>query len=226
MNTNWLIVAATAAEIQPFTAYLTEKATRRDEMHYIFGDKNITILITGVGLTQTAYHLGAVLARQSFDWVVNAGIAGAIKRDLAIGEVVEVSSECFGDTGAETATGSFIDIHEMGLIPPDVPPFLGGELISPYAGAAGLPLVKGLSVNKVHGYLPSITEMMIHYDADIETMEGAAFFYACLSAGQPFKQIRSLSNYVEPRDRSKWNIPLAVQAVNAKLIELLQQAQP
>jgi futalosine hydrolase len=140
--------------------------------------------------------------------------------------VVEVSRETFGDTGAETATGSYIDIHEMELIPPDVPPFLGGELISPHAGATGLPLVKGLSVNKVHGYLPSITEMMIHYDADIETMEGAAFFYACLSAGQPFVQIRSLSNYVEPRDRSKWNIPLAVETLNAKLIELIQEAKP
>lgn len=225
MNTNWLIVAATAAEIQPFTAYLSEKATRLDEMHYVFGDKNITILITGVGLTQTAYHLGAVLARQSFEWAINAGIAGAIKRSLALGEVVEVSSEIFGDTGAETATGSFIDIHEMGLIPPDMPPFLRGELLNPNAGATGLPQVKGLSVNKVHGYLPSITEMMIHYDADIETMEGAAFFYACLSASQPFMQIRSLSNYVEPRDRSKWNIPFAVQALNTKLIELIQQAK-
>jgi len=226
MNTNWLIVAATAAEIQSFTAYLSENATLPDEMHYVFGDKNITVLITGVGLTQTAYHLGAVLARQSFDLAINAGIAGAIKRSVALGEVVEVSSEIFGDTGAETATGSFIDIHEMGLIPPDMPPFLRGELLNPNAGATGLPQVKGLSVNKVHGYLPSITEMMIHYDADIETMEGAAFFYACLSASQPFMQIRSLSNYVEPRDRSKWNIPLAVQTLNTKLIELIQQAKP
>lgn len=225
MLSNWLIVAATPAEIKPFTAFLEVNAKSVDANCYFFDDKNITILITGVGLTHTAYHMGVALARQSYDWVVNAGIGGAVSRKLAIGDVVEIQSECFGDTGAETAEGTFINIHEMGLIDPDNPPFQNGKMNNPHAGISGLPLAKGISVNKVHGYWPSITNMMTNYDADVETMEGAAFFYACLMAGQPFLQVRAISNYVEPRDRSKWDIPKAVKALNDELIRIIREKQ-
>lgn len=226
MSAKWLIVAATPGEIKPFADFLAENAFRQYDATYLLEDKEISILVTGVGLTLTAYHLGVVFGKQTFDRVVNAGIAGAINREIPIGSVVEVASECFGDMGAESAGGAFIDIHQMGLIPPDLPPFQDGRLNNPRAGEAGLPIVKGLSVNKVHGFLPSITEMMIHFDADIETMEGAAFFYTCLSSAQPFCQIRAISNYVEPRDRSKWDIPGAVQALNRELIRLIRHTAP
>jgi futalosine hydrolase len=41
--------------------------------------------------------------------------------------------------------------------------------------------------------------------------------------GIPFLQLRSVSNYVEIRDKSKWNIPLAVKQLNDKLKELILQ---
>ena len=59
--------------------------------------------------------------------------------------------------------------------------------------------------------------------ADIETMEGAAFFYACLMSGTPCVQIRGISNYIEPRNLSKWNIPLAVKNMNATIIRILNE---
>lgn len=53
-------------------------------------------------------------------------------------------------------------------------------------------------------------------------MEGAAFFYACLLAGVPFLQIRSISNRVEPRNRTAWDIPSAIQNLNQTLMEMLE----
>ena len=37
-----------------------------------------------------------------------------------------------------------------------------------------------------------------------------------------FLQIRSISNYVETRNRENWNIPLAIQNLNQVLTEMLQ----
>ena len=54
-------------------------------------------------------------------------------------------------------------------------------------------------------------------------MEGAAFFYACLLGGVRFHQIRSISNFVEERDRSKWDIPLALANLNKTLFEILKE---
>jgi futalosine hydrolase len=50
-------------------------------------------------------------------------------------------------------------------------------------------------------------------------MEGIAFHYACKQAKIPFLQIRAISNYVTPRNKSEWEIPLAIQNLNQYLIE-------
>ena len=61
------------------------------------------------------------------------------------------------------------------------------------------------------------------YQADLESMEGAAFFYSCLAAGVPFTEIRSVSNFVAERDKSHWNIPLAIQNLDKTLDHLLKE---
>ena len=54
-----------------------------------------------------------------------------------------------------------------------------------------------------------------------ETMEGAALHYVCLQQNLPFLQIRSISNEVGERDKSKWKIKEAVEDLNSELIKLL-----
>ena len=53
-------------------------------------------------------------------------------------------------------------------------------------------------------------------------MEGAAFFLACLLSEVPFLEIRSISNFVEPRNREAWDLPLAIDNLNVALIELIK----
>ena len=53
-------------------------------------------------------------------------------------------------------------------------------------------------------------------------MEGAAFFYACNQAKWPCAQIRAISNQVEKRDRSKWQLREAIEALNAYTLKLLE----
>ena len=96
-------------------------------------------------------------------------------------------------------------------------------MTNPHAGTANfLPKARGITVNKGHGSAASIQTLMAKYpDAQVESMEGAAFFWGALHAGIPFMEIRAISNAVEPRNRDNWNIPLALNNLNQVLVELL-----
>ena len=60
--------------------------------------------------------------------------------------------------------------------------------------------------------------------AQIENMEGAAFFDVCLREQIPFWELRAISNTVgEPF--GQWNIPLATDALARAIGRLLQTAE-
>jgi futalosine hydrolase len=110
------------------------------------------------------------------------------------------------------------------LANPDVFPFSGGRLNLPKHDyiPKDMPLAGGVSVNTTSGNQEMINSLRERYfSTDIESMEGAAFFFVCLKEGIPFVQIRAISNYVEPRDKSKWDIPLAIKNLNDWLIDWL-----
>jgi futalosine hydrolase len=81
--------------------------------------------------------------------------------------------------------------------------------------------VKGITVNTVHGNEVAIEKVKQLYQPDVESMEGAAFFAGCVRAGGDFIQIRAISNYVEKRDKSKWQMPLAIKNLNDFLINFI-----
>jgi futalosine hydrolase len=207
-----LLVSATQFEILPALQWL-EGQNR----------PSVQVLVSGVGVVATTWALTRTLERQRPDLVINAGIAGAYDRNLALGDVVNVVSEQFGDLGVEEADGSFTDVFDLGLVEPSSPPFINGRLENPQAAMSKfLPTVHGLTVSKVHGSAASIEAARKKYpSAQIESMEGAAVFFACLMAGVPFLEIRAISNYVEPRNREAWNIPLAIGQLNEVVVDVM-----
>jgi futalosine hydrolase len=219
-----LICAATPFEIAPTLQWLENNLEQQTEGVFRQGDMQIHPLVTGAGLVATAFHCGVFLASERPDLALNAGIAGAFDPGCPLGTVFNVVTERFGDLGVEEADGRFVDLFELGLQGPDNPPFLNGLLRNPAAEqAAFLPAARGISVNKVSGAAPSIEALRKHYpDVEVESMEGAAFFYACLLAQVPFLQIRSISNHVKPRNRAAWDLPLAIGNLNEVLIGMLQ----
>ena len=217
------IIAATPFEISPIHEFL--KTHFEDKKANIFEKNGLTvqILITGVGIPLMAYSLGQYFSFAKPDLAINAGIAGAFPNgNLDIGDVVNVVTERFADLGIEKADGTFEDVHEAGLIDPNEFPFENGILFNPTAKSHHfLPQVNGLTINKVHGTKSSIAAIRSKYDADIESMEGAAFFLAALNTKVEFLEIRAISNYVEPRNKNNWNIPLAIDNLNRVLIEMI-----
>lgn len=215
-----LLVSATPFVIAPLLQHLQEKFIEYEPAHFHRGELKIALLITGVGLPLASFAMGKILALKQYDLAIQAGIAGAYHQNLQLGDVIEITSDYFGDLGVEEANGDFTSVFNMNLIDQNQPPFINAELLNPQPSNF-LPRAKGLTVNKVHGYQPSIDAIQRHHPADVETMESAAFFYACLVENQPFLALRAISNYVEPRNRANWNIPLAIENLNHVLIEMM-----
>lgn len=222
---NILIVAATEFEVLPLLKYLGEHFQQKGE-NPIFkkGKVEVFILITGVGMLHTAFALGNYLAKRPVDLAINMGIAGAYNRDFKLGDVVHVVSEQLGDLGAEQQDGSFKDLFEIGFLEANNHPFINGKIYNPAAATyTFLKEAKGLTVNKVHGNQQSIDLTQAKYSVDVESMEGAAFFYACAVGKINFLQLRAISNYVEPRNKENWNIPLAIDNVNTAVIQIFEE---
>jgi len=217
-----LVVSATPFEIAPLTQYLSENFNKIKDAFYQKGKLQIQVLVTGVGMTNTAYQLGKIFAENQYDLAINAGIAGAFNKELKLGDVVNVISEIFGDLGIEEADGGFTDLFENKLLS-DNDIYKDGKIYNPDAAEFSfLPQANALTINKVHGFPASIAAIQKKYDADIESMEGAAFFLACREAKVKFLEIRAISNYVEKRNRENWDLGTSIGNLNEVLKALLE----
>lgn len=224
-----LLVVATTFEIAPLLHRL-EEAKSGEVEHlgglrvYKWAQHEVHLLVTGIGLPASAYALGAALSSNRYERLVQAGVAGAYDRRLQLGQLAEVRSEQFGDLGIEQADGVFIPLHQTALQTPDTFPLVEGKLKNPTPPyGRGITCVAGLSVNRVHGYQPSIDAVQAVFpEAQTESMEGASFFWACLQSGQQeFRQFRAISNYVETRNRANWRLEAAVDALSDFLFTYL-----
>ena len=208
-----LLVAATEMETRMLRLKGQWKEVAVNRWRTQINNHTVELVVTGIGMVNTALAMGAYLAQKKPGLAVNFGIAGTFEEEISIGEVVEVRTEVYGDLGAETPEG-FLDLEEMGFpLYQDKSGPVYNQLDSPWDSLSDLRKVRGLTVNKVHGRTESIHEVRDKWDPDIESMEGAAFFQACLQGDIRFAQVRSISNRVEARDTSKWEIPLAVRNV-------------
>ena len=219
-----LIVAATSMEVKLLVDefdYVEERCHNLKQ--YEFYGVNIDILISGIGTTFTTYNLTNTLKENSYDLAINVGIAGSLTRDLKIGDVVNVISEEFADLGIEEKD-NFLTLFEAGFMEPNEYPFDHGVLKATNKnGLIDGKKVRGVTANRSHGRELSIAEIHQKFSAHIETMEGAAVFYVCNQIGVPCHEIRAISNFVELRDSSKWNIPLALENLKESLLSVLKR---
>ncbi len=221
-----LLVAATAAEIGPLIERLRlAPGSRSGSPEGFFSGNRIEVLITGAGMTATAYRLGRRLAQHYFDLVLNLGVAGAYPGRFAPGDLVHVTVEQFGDMGAEDGQ-RYLDMFDLGLAERDEFPFLNGKLanaLDPGPGLLGdLPRASGLTVNTVHGEDRSIRRSISRFQPEVETMEGAAVFYTCICEKQVFAEVRAISNRVERRNRNNWKLPQAIDKLRDFGLEYLE----
>lgn len=214
-----LIVVATKKEINPLLHSF--KATKIKDNLFSFTYKKIkaTVLITGVGIPLTIYHLTKRLCFSRYDFAINAGIAGSFKMNLKKGTVVNVTSDCFADMGVEDGK-NFLTVEEVKLVGLYEFRICSSQFKNRLV--TSLPSVKGITVNTVHGNKVSIQKAVKKFHPDIETMEGAAFLLVCNKEKVPCIQVRAVSNYVEKRNKRKWQVSSAINNLNKQLINLIK----
>jgi len=220
------IIAATSFEIDPLLQHLQSEGRKASFLHYEYKGHEIHPLVTGIGAMKTAFAMARFTEAPNLDIAINAGVAGSYNRELKLGSVVNVISDRFADIGVEEADGSFTDVYDLELEAKNKFPYTDGALLNDgLKYTFDIKEVKALTVNKVHGTQVSIDRILSKYQADIETMEGAGFHYACKNMDIQHLQLRGLSNYVEPRNRAGWKIELAIDQLNQTLINLLDNIE-
>lgn len=218
-----LIVAATSLEILPLLNQIGIEAWHEGDVFksVLYNGIHLDILITGVGMVPTAYWMGRKL-NSSYNFVLNAGICGAFNRNIEIGDVVNVVEDTFSELGAQD-DDRFLSLSELNLLGTTTVYNLRNGLDN--AVVSVVPKVNAITVNTVHGNELSIEKVSDKFHPMVESMEGAAFMMACDLEKVAYMQLRSVSNYVERRNRDSWNIPLAIKNLNKKLLEIVEDFQ-
>ena len=203
-----LLIAATAQEVELFTA----------------GNSQIDVLISGVGIPSTMYHLQKRIQQVDYDCIIQAGIAGTFTDDIDLGKVVLVMQDCFADLGIEEK-GIYSPIFRTGFANKDEFPFTDGWLLNTHEALlkTNLPKVKAITVNKVSDSQLQKQQYISIFNAVAESMEGAALHYVCLQEKISFLQLRSISNHVGERDKTKWKMKDAIENLNTELTALINQ---
>ncbi len=210
-----LVLAATDKELEQCRNYFQQEGK----------DALMTFRMIGVGAISAAFYTQKYIGQYRPDIIVLGGIAGCFDREITLGETFLVRSEVQASIGAEEH-GMWKDVFDMGFVGKDDTPYHNGRLVNPFLDKYNdfdLPLADSISVDEITTNVKRKDAYQEKYQPVLESMEGAAFHYVCLQIGVPFLQMRSVSNYVGDRDKSKWDFATALKSLNENLIGLLEQ---
>lgn len=210
-----LLAAATTLEIQPTIDFLGKTPSRPAK-------PETAILTTGVGSVAATWSLMRRIGGRRPDLIIQAGIAGCFTRKER-GEVVVVKEDALADLGV-WEDHRFKTLFDLQLAGKNSLPFSDAMLINPYEkllALSALEQVRAITVNEITTRKDRIEWYQQNVKPVVESMEGGALHYVCLQENIAFLQIRSVSNEIGERDKTKWNIKAAVHNLNDKLISLL-----
>ena len=196
----------------------------------------IELLHSGVGKANAA-AAATLLALHQPQALLVVGCGGALPGSgLQVGDIALASSEIFGDEGVLTPQG-FQDLAALRL------PLLSNsssplyntcpvdpgwqqraeEQLTPFAAAAEISLVTGpfVTVSTCSGTSAGGEILARRSGGICENMEGAAAALVCARNNIPFCELRGISNLVEDRDLTRWDLSGAAAIAQQALIALL-----
>lgn len=164
-----LFVFATLKEAEPSLKLLGAIPSRDSSLHLFEGG---ALLITGMG----ALAAGAAVARLApdFDLVWNLGIAGALSKELSLGDMVEVGSV------AKWGGVLSLDPHSLALF----------EKAHPVLGKGGKRLIT--SDYPIHS---KEVGNPLSQQADLLDMEGYGVAFAAAQANKPWRITKRISDF-------------------------------
>jgi futalosine hydrolase len=191
-----------------------------------------------MGKVNAAHTATVMITEFDPEALIVFGIGGAYPSSGArIGDVVLAREEIAGDEGVLTREG-FKDTEYIGIpllktslsviytTYPAAEPLLGRSLLA--LRAAGVP-ERGtvhagpfVTVSTCTGTSARARELEGRYHGLCENMEGAAAAQVAALHEVPWLEVRGISNIVEDRDLSKWDIPGAAIAAQKAVLTILE----
>jgi futalosine hydrolase len=222
------VVAAVDFELAPLRAALDAAQPllvgRKPATRGLLDGAPVILLPAGMGKTNAAQALTALLEQHPVRGVLNVGVAGAYPGSgLAVGDVALATAEIYGDEGVEAPQG-WLSTEAIGI------PLLqagAGRFFNHFPLDAGLvarsrdrlaragfaaatgPFV---TVSCCSGTARRGADIAERFGAICETMEGAALAHVAALYEVPFLEVRGVSNAVEDRDLTRWRLQDAVAA--------------
>jgi futalosine hydrolase len=233
-----LILAATPQEIV-LLEHALGTSTRRKTVALEYtegtlGNQPVVICAGGIGKINAAAATAILIERCQPHLVINTGCAGAyLASGLSVGDLAVASDECLGDEGVLTPEG-WQDLRYMALptvihgnrlyhngIPLSRHP---AEKAMQLADYCGVRLVRGrfITVSTCSGTRQRGDELVRRFHGICENMEGAAIAQVCLRCGIDCLEIRGISNLVDTRDMSTWDMPRAVEAAQRFVLKYIE----
>lgn len=203
-----LITAPTEVELKPLADLISTKNAPDLYLH-----------VSGIGTPRLMFSLMHLLENERFDFMIQVGVAGTFSpRKYPNGTVVMVKEDQFADILIDD-NGRPKRLSDFGFMDYNEFPFSNGILkVEDHSVfAKKLPQVRSITVNSTTGSKDVLQQRVAMFNPDIESMEGAAFFYVALMKGIPCIQLRAVSNFVGERNTKSWDIPLALQNLHAFL---------
>jgi futalosine hydrolase len=212
----FLVVTATAQELAPIARRLAEIP-------------GWLPLVTGVGCLETAVVLTRFLAREHrpITAIINCGVAGAfVGAGPAILDLCLADHETQADAGVWTPDGilAFDTITVPTRFPLHGPlldqahTILTGHGLTPWLG----PMVSVLAVS---GTQARGEGLRTRFSALAENMEGAAVARVAQEFLLPCLELRAISNMVEDRDLTGWQLAPAMERLAEAMALLLPGLQ-
>jgi futalosine hydrolase len=155
--------------------------------------------------------------------IIQVGIAGCYDKKIPLGKVFAVKDDFAGDIGV-MENKVWKDLFDMKFDKPNDAPYEKKSLPNPWLNQFNvlkLPTKKAVTVNTISTDKSRIQLYSGRYKAVLESMEGASLHFMGRDLTIPFIQIRSVSNYVGERDKSKWKMQEAIYNLNETLLEFL-----
>ena len=230
MNPDLLILAATHFEISHFlTLYPGDsKQFTKTGLTIVsgkVGHKTYDLLITGPGAFNAAHALTVYLEQTSPTLVLLTGIAGIFKQTGGkIGDIAIATREHYIHAGVQT------DCLENAPLPFDLidadPLTRKGiylfeqdrvdhyhEILSRSVLSNKVNIIKGhfITVSSITSSFKQADRLYSAFSPVMEAMEGAACAHIAKLYDIPMIEVRSGSNFVGERDKSKWDIELAAK---------------
>ena len=211
-----LVLTAVAAERDAILAGLGARGS--DPASGVLRVDGVHVLAAGVGIAAAAARTARWLAEPrlaggpAYDGVISAGIGGAYAGRGDLGDTVVGRRSIAADLGADSPAG-YLTLSDLGFGTEivDADPDLSARMDSILPAAIHGSI---LSVHTVTGTAARASELSErHPDAVAEAMEGWGVATAAADRAVPFVEVRTVSNFVGPRDRSAWRIDLAMGAL-------------